>query len=132
MFYEVILRFLKYTGDTGGRFICKGVSVEVGKIAAQRDNRHSMSAVPLPGKLYSQHLRRQFIGIHSLWTGGKKEVIKKWCNPVCSDKCEKAVWGLRNWSKAADVEETLTQEKLLFLSLSLRGRMLVMLGMRGQ
>ena len=39
-------------------------------------------------------------------------------------------WGLRNWSKAADMEETLTQEKLLFLSLS--SRMLVMLGMRGQ
>ena len=34
----------------------------------------------------------------------------------------------RNWSKAAAMEETLTQEKLLFLS----GRMRVMLGMRGQ
>ena len=47
-------------------------------------------------------------------------------------KVRKAVWGQRNWSKAAaaDLEETLTQEKLLFLSLS--SRMLVMLGMRGQ
>ena len=37
-------------------------------------------------------------------------------------------WGLRNWSKAADMEETLTQEKLLFLSC----RMFVMRGMQGQ